>query len=357
MIGLVTRYFLIVMPLESRNISQVAYCNYVFDTWYGCQGYFESSRSKLGSSQSLGGIIEVPVIVKGVESNGQAVHNVPTNGSSANGGESSIKSKTEIFNETSKYMLPLLHVCRYCFKYTDSAESLALHQNLHSGSLNPPGVLVYQTEQYCIFKVDGSKNKLYCQFLCLFAKLFLDSKSVYFAVGDFDFYILTENSSDPRVLGFFSKEKVSWDENNLACILIFPPFQKCGLGYLLIAFSYLISRTEGKLGGPEKPLSTYGRKSYTSYWLSTIAEQLVYHEGSLITIDDLSKATSIRHEDICDALKSIDAITKDFEGQKILVDKILNWIVTHQVYSAPSIDEHAYKPESSSSEDDTSDSE
>lgn len=345
------------MPLEPRNISQVAYCNYVFDTWYGCQGYFESSRSKSGASQSLGGWLDVPATVKGAGLNGQVALSSSVNRSSVQGEELATKPKPGLLKETKNCMLPLLHICRYCFKYTASAESLALHQSWHSGSLNPPGSLVYQTDQYCIFKVDGSKSKLYCQFLCLFAKLFLDSKSVYFAVGDFDFYILTENSTDPRVLGFFSKEKVSWDDNNLACILIFPPFQKCGLGYLLIAFSYLISRNEGKLGSPEKPLSSYGRKSYISYWLSAIAEQLAYHEGTSITIDDLAQATSIRHEDIQDALKSIDAIKKDSKGQKILVDAILKWVNTHRAYTNPSIDRHAYKPESSSSEEDSSDSE
>jgi len=54
------------------------------------------------------------------------------------------------------------------------------------------------------------------------------------------------------VLGFFSKEKISWDDYNLACILVFPPFQKKGLGKLLIAFSYELSRLAGKMGSPEK---------------------------------------------------------------------------------------------------------
>ncbi|KAM3072162.1 SAS complex subunit [Clarireedia jacksonii] len=59
---------------------------------------------------------------------------------------------------------------------------------------------------------------------------------------------------------------MSWDNNNLACILIFPPWQKKGLGALLMGISYAISRREGILGGPEKPISELGRRSYARYW-------------------------------------------------------------------------------------------
>ena len=55
-----------------------------------------------------------------------------------------------------------------------------------------------------------------------------------------------------QVVGFFSKEKMSWDNNNLACILVFPPWQKQGLGQILMGASYEMSRREDRLGGPEK---------------------------------------------------------------------------------------------------------
>lgn len=38
-------------------------------------------------------------------------------------------------------------------------------------------------------------------------------------------------------MAFFSKEKVSFDDYNLACIVTFPPFQGNGFGKLLIEFS------------------------------------------------------------------------------------------------------------------------
>ena len=45
---------------------------------------------------------------------------------------------------------------------------------------------------------------------------------------------------------------MSWDNNNLACILVFPPWQKQGLGQILMGASYEMSRREDRLGGPEK---------------------------------------------------------------------------------------------------------
>ena len=45
---------------------------------------------------------------------------------------------------------------------------------------------------------------------------------------------------------------MSWDNNNLACILVFPPWQKQGLGQILMGASYEMSKREGRLGGPEK---------------------------------------------------------------------------------------------------------
>lgn len=89
-----------------------------------------------------------------------------------------------------------------------------------------------------MFEVDGKDHKLYCQCLCLLAKLFLDHKTLYFDVLPFVFYILTEvDKFGCHVVGYFSKEKDSTECNNLACILTLPPYQRKGYGKFLISFS------------------------------------------------------------------------------------------------------------------------
>ena len=144
-------------------------------------------------------------------------------------------------------------------------------------STEAPGIHVYTSNGYSLYEIDGEKNKLYAQNLCLFAKLFLDTKSVFYDVTTFLYYLLVAHDPTPeipntgfgddaemkgvggqgQVVGFFSKEKMSWDNNNLACILVFPPWQKQGLGQILMGASYEMSRREDRLGGPEKRMSIF----------------------------------------------------------------------------------------------------
>jgi len=52
----------------------------------------------------------------------------------------------------------------------------------------------------------GTMLQLYCQNLCLLAKLFLDHKTLYFDVEPFLFYILTEvDRQGAHLVGYFSK--------------------------------------------------------------------------------------------------------------------------------------------------------
>lgn len=180
-------------------------------------------------------------------------------------------------------------------------------------------------------------SQLFCQNLSLFAKLFLDNKSVFFDVTGFNYFLLVytppakpsptgnalsigpaptptqDEPPTPRITGFFSKEKMSWDNNNLACILIFPPWQRKGLGALLMGASYEISRREGILGGPEKPISDLGKKGYRRYWAGEIARWLLGIDVDangpgnevLADLNDCSQATWIHPDDCLQVLRDM----------------------------------------------------
>ncbi|KAA1132490.1 hypothetical protein PGTUg99_004274 [Puccinia graminis f. sp. tritici] len=183
-----------------------------------------------------------------------------------------------------------LYVCDGCLRYLFSSEAYLQHK-MRCNVTHPPGRKVYQSGNLIIREVDGSRAKLYCQCLCLFGKLFIDHKYIFFDVEGFNFYVLTSAESDQRtggiretILGFFSKEKVSYDGYNLACIVTLPPYQKKGYGTLLIEFSYELDRFEADkeigsfrddsrkliLGTPERPLSTLGARGYLSFWTAVL---------------------------------------------------------------------------------------
>jgi histone acetyltransferase SAS3 len=79
--------------------------------------------------------------------------------------------------------------------------------------------------------------QIYCQNLCLLAKMFLDHKTLYYDVEPFLFYVMAEvDDGGARFVGYFSKEKRSPDYN-VSCIMTLPVRQRRGWGNLLIDFS------------------------------------------------------------------------------------------------------------------------
>ncbi|SCU95923.1 LAMI_0F04434g1_1 [Lachancea mirantina] len=182
---------------------------------------------------------------------------------------------------------------------------------------HPPGNEIYRDDYVSFFEIDGRKQRTWCRNLCLFSKLFLDHKTLYYDVDPFLFYCMTRRDElGHHLVGYFSKEKESADGYNVACILVLPQYQRMGYGRLLIEFSYELSKKEGKAGSPEKPLSDLGLLSYRAYWADALIKLLMNH-GPEVTIDEISSLTSMTTTDILHTAKALN-ILRYYKGQHII---------------------------------------
>lgn len=213
-----------------------------------------------------------------------------------------------------------MYVCEYCLKYMKKQKTLTNH-SLKCTMRSPPGKEIYRENGLSMFELDGKDNKVYCQNLCLLSKLFLDHKTLYYDVDPFLFYVLCEVDDQDdlhHIVGYFSKEKQSQDNYNLACILTFPPYQRKGYGKFLMSVSYEITKREGTTGSPEKPLSDLGKISYRSYWTYVVLHIFQTKTFSTnTTMQDLSRMTGFKTEDILSTLHSLNMI-KYWKGQHVI---------------------------------------
>lgn len=194
-----------------------------------------------------------------------------------------------------------VYIDEFCLSYFDDEK--AYHRHRAKCTLqHPPGNEIYRDENVSFFEVDGRRQRTWCRNLCLITKLFLDHKFLYYDVDPFLFYCMTTRDKHGcHLIGFFSKEKESPDGYNVACILTLPQYQRKGYGRLLIEFSYELSKREGKLGSPEKPLSDLGLLGYRQYWRETLTDLLVEREST--SEQELCQLSSMTEKDVHETLQ------------------------------------------------------
>ncbi|KAL2258909.1 hypothetical protein VTK26DRAFT_7589 [Humicola hyalothermophila] len=200
-----------------------------------------------------------------------------------------------------------IYICEFCLSYYGDLTPFKRHRTKCTLQ-HPPGNEIYRDDFISFFEIDGRRQRTWCRNLCLLSKMFLDHKTLYYDVDPFLFYVMT--SRDERgnhIIGYFSKEKESADGYNVACILTLPQYQRKGYGRLLIQFSYELSKIEGKLGSPEKPLSDLGLLSYRQYWSENIIDLLLgYSErGEKCTIEGIASALAMTTQDVEHTLQAL----------------------------------------------------
>ncbi|ORC86365.1 histone acetyltransferase [Trypanosoma theileri] len=228
---------------------------------------------------------------------------------------------TSAFQTTVALTSFVLHICPFCLHPFSAHEDVVRHLRLVC-SRHPPGNEIYRDpiRQLVVLEMDAVVEPVFCEHLALLSKLFLEHKALDHDMTPFLFYVLCAvQPHGLEVLGYFSKEKQSPEMYNLSCILVLPQFQSRGIGRFLIELSYELSRREGKIGSPEKPLSDLGEKLYLGYWGDTIVSALAraIEESHCVTLDYLVQATFMSQADVVRTLQYL----KLLNGTQIVVSE------------------------------------
>lgn len=97
--------------------------------------------------------------------------------------------------------------------------------------------------------------------------------------------------------------------------------------FLFVA-GYLLTRVEGKIGSPEKPLSDLGLISYRSYWKDVLLAYLCARPGTQLSIKDISQEMAINSYDIVSTLQAL-GMMKYWKGKHIILKKKVSTFPFH----------------------------
>jgi len=216
----------------------------------------------------------------------------------------------------------MVYICEFCLSYFDDGHRFSRHRKKCT-LLHPPGNEIYRDEYVSFFEIDGRRQRVWCRNLCLLSKLFLDHKTLYYDVDPFLFYVMTSRDEHGHhLVGYFSKEKESAEGYNVACILTLPQYQRKGYGRLLMEFSYELSKREGKLGSPEKPLSDLGLLGYRAFWLETIVAVLMACEEQGkkdVSVEEIGALTSMTTADVLHTLQTANMLRYSQKNHHVIV--------------------------------------
>ena len=219
-----------------------------------------------------------------------------------------------------EYHTKCLYVCDFCMFFCVHQKELLRHSK-KCMVRQPPGDEIYRDNDISFFENAGLLQKNYCENLSYIARMYLDHKNVCQTIEGFLFYVLCEVKDDGfHFVGYFSKEKFSTNTNNLSCILVMPFCQRSGYGKLLIEMSYALSMEEDKPGGPERPLSDLGHRTYVSYWTRRVVTVLLELKDSddLISINSIMSRTGMQTADIIYILQNLEILVN---GNQLNCDK------------------------------------
>lgn len=183
-----------------------------------------------------------------------------------------------------------LNICSKCIAMLPTPHSLESHMARCTIPYKP----IYEEEHFKVSKIESLKKK---QLLSMVSQMFIKSKTVYFEVDRYDFFILY----DREIIGYFSRYKGG--KHSLNCFLVFPCFQKQGWGTVLMDFSMIPAarvtepkdnslEVSGVVYDPRSPEKPYTKKAilcFRKYWKYKVVGARTVAEVSRknnLTVDD-----------------------------------------------------------------------
>ena len=114
----------------------------------------------------------------------------------------------------------------------------------------------------------------------------------------------------------------------------------------MMGISYELSRLEGRIGGPEKPLSELGRIGYCKFWEARVAKAILGTKSkTTLTVEDIAEACWMLAEDVISTLKEMDVIgTKRRNDGTLEISKarVREWVSIHKVDLTPPVNEEGF---------------
>lgn len=113
--------------------------------------------------------------------------------------------------------------------------------------------------------------------------------------------------------------------------------------------SYELSKRDGRLGGPEKPLSELGKKGYMQFWQARVARTVLgLRTKSTLSVQEVSEMCWVMSEDVVGALREMGVLAqkKRADGSAVISKKsVKEWAARTGVDLTPPVSEEGFLEE------------